>query len=247
MPEHDEVNRRSQLWCAWSGVVFLVMFAIGMVALAQFIPPPRADASLSKTVALYSQHTNRLRAGLVLMMSAAGFQAPWFGVMSVQLKRIEGRFSPLTYTFLACGGAMILVVLSPVMVMIVASFRPGRDPQITQALNDLGWIPFIMVYPPVLIQQLSIAGAIFNNERQTVFPRWVAYLNFWLAVLLVPAVAIPFFKHGPFAWHGIFEFWLAAVDFFGWFAVMTVLVITSIREQPSESSRLQIDLPASAQ
>jgi len=238
--EPDPVNRRAQLACAWSGVVFLVMFAIGMVALAQFIPPPKANDSLGQTVSLYADHTNRVRAGLVLMMSAAGFTAPWYGVMAVHIKRIEGRISPLTYTWIACGGAMILVILSPVMTMIVASFRPGRDPQITQALNDLAWIPFIMVYPPVLIQQLTITGAILGNARQTVFPRWVAYLNFWFAVLLVPAVAIPFFKHGPFAWHGIFEFWLAAVDFFGWFAVMTVFLMKAIREH-------QIDLPASAQ
>jgi hypothetical protein len=225
------MNQRSQLMCAWSGVVFLVMFALGLVALAQFIPPPRANYSLHQVVQLYSQHTDRLRAGLVLMMIAAGFTAPWAGVVSVQLKRIEGAFSPMTYTQLACGAAGVLVILLPVMVMIVASFRPARSPELTQALNDLAWIPFIMVFPPVMIQCLSIAGAILNKPEQDVFPRWLGYFNVWCAVLLLPAVLIPFFKHGPFAWHGIFEFWLAAVVFFGWFLVMTIALLGTIKRQ----------------
>ena len=225
------MNQRSQLMCAWSGIVFLGMFAIGLVALAQFIPPPRANYSLHQVVQLYSQHTDRLRAGLVVMMIAAGFTAPWAGVVSVQLKRIEGKFSPMTYTQLACGAAGILVILLPVMVMIVASFRPGRSPELTQTLNDLGWILFVMVFPPVMIQCLSIAAAILNHPAQDVFPRWLGYFNVWCAVLLVPAVLIPFFKHGPFAWHGIFEFWLAAVVFFGWFLVMTIGLLGTIKRQ----------------
>jgi hypothetical protein len=117
------------------------------------------------------------------------------------------------------------------MVMIVASFRPERDPQLTQTLNDLAWIPFIMVFPPVMIQALSIAVAILNKPDQDVFPRWLAYFNVWCAVLFLPAVLIPFFKRGPFAWHGLLEFWLAAVVFFGWFAVMTVGLLGAIKRQ----------------
>ena len=66
-----------------------------------------------------------------------------------------------------------------------------------------------------MIQCLSIAAAILNKADQDVFPRWLGYFNVWVAVLLLPAVLLPFFKHGPFAWHGIFEFWLAALVFFG--------------------------------
>jgi hypothetical protein len=227
-PALSAAGRRGQKQCAWCGVVFLVLFAVGMVALAQFVPPPKASDSAQQVVRLYGSHTDRLRAGLVLMMIAAGFTAPWCGVISVQLKRIEGRFSPFAYTQLACGAAGVLVILLPVMVMIVASFRPSRDPQILQTLNDLAWIPFIMVFPPVMIQCLSIAGAILNHDDQQVLPRWLGYFNVWCAVLLVPAVLIPFFKTGPFAWHGIFEFWLAAVVFFGWFAVMTFAVLRAI-------------------
>jgi hypothetical protein len=234
------MNKRSQLLCVWSGPLFCALFAVGMVALAQFIPPPTAHDSAADVVRLYSEHNDRLKAGLVLMMIAAAFFAPWSGVISVHLKRIEGRFSPMTYTQLACGAVGVLVILMPVMVMIVASFRPGRDPQITQTLNDLAWIPFIMVFSPVMVQCLSIAIAVASDSKQRVFPRWAAYFNFMCAVLLLPAVLIPFFKHGPFAWQGILEFWLAAIVFFGWVVVMTLVLFGAVKRQAEDAIEQQI-------
>jgi hypothetical protein len=87
-----------------------------------------------------------------------------------------------------------------------------------------------------MVQCLSIGIAVFNNPEQSVFPRWAAYFNFWCAVLLLPAILIPFFKRGPFAWQGIFEFWLAATVFFGWIVVMTVLLFGAVKRQSNNES-----------
>jgi hypothetical protein len=228
-----KVSRRTQLACAWCGPLFLVFFGIGMVPLAGFVPPPTAHDTPRQVVQLYTSHHARVQAGLVLMMLATGFIGPWVAAISTQLRRIGERVTALVYTQLATGASLIIVVLAPVMVMIVASFRPERDPQITQALNDLAWIPFIMVFPPLAAQMASIALAVFSDDAEAVFPRWVGYLNLWCVVLLFPAVLIPFFKTGPFAWHGIFQFWLAALIFFGWMAVMSVMLLKAVRTQPA--------------
>ncbi len=225
------MNRSSQLLAVWSGPLFCLLFAIGLVALAQFIPPPTAHNTLGQIVALYGRHTDRLRAGLVLMLISAAFFAPWSAVITVQLKRIEGRYSPMAYTQLVCGAVNVMVILFPVIVMIVAAFRPYRHPELTQTLNDLAWIPFVMVFSAVLVQCLAIGIAIINGGDQDVMPRWAGYFNFWIALLLFPAVLVPFFKTGPFAWQGALEFWLAAAVFFGWIVVMTVVVHGSVTRQ----------------
>jgi drug/metabolite transporter (DMT)-like permease len=173
------MNIRTQRLAVWTGPLLCLLFAVGLIGLAQFIPPPRADASLADVARIYSERTNRLRAGLVLMMLGAGFLASWGGAITTQLKRIEGAHSPMTWTNLACTGANVMVVTVPVMIMIAASFRPDRNPEITQALNDLAWIMFVMVFPPVMVQELSIAAAVFSHEGQKVYPRWVGYFNVW--------------------------------------------------------------------
>jgi hypothetical protein len=225
------MNLRGQRLAVWTGPLFCLLFAIGMVALARFVPPPRADAPVADVVRLYAEHTVRLRSGLVLMMIGAGFIAPWGAAITGQLRRAEGEHSPMAWTNLACSAANVLVVTLPVMVMIVAAFRPERNPEITQTLQDLAWILFVMVFPPTMVQQLAIAVAVFSDPAERAYPRWVGYVNAWCAVLLLPAVLLPFFKSGPFAWQGILEFWLAGVVFFGWVVVMSIATIGAIRRQ----------------
>jgi hypothetical protein len=219
-----------QRLCALCGFVMLALFAPGMI-LAGFIPPPGANLSVHQTALFYSEHTDRLRLGLTFIIAAAGFYAPWSGAVSVQLKRIEGQFSPFAYTELVTGAANFLVIMIPAYVMLAAAFRPLRDPQITQALNDMGMIPFIGAFPPTIIANLAIAGAILTGERKDIYPRWIAWLNLGCIPLLLPAVAIPFVTSGAFAWQGLFEFWLAAIVFFGWFTVMTVMTLRAIAQQ----------------
>ena len=233
------MNRRIQLVCAWCGPVFLVLFGIGLVALAGFVPPPAANDTAQEVVKLYANHRVKVQAGLALMLFSTAFIAPWVAVISTQLRRIRvDGIHTLVYGQLVAGGAFLFVVIAPVMAMIVASFRPERNPEITQALNDLAWIPFIMVFTTLMAQMLIVAAAIFLDTAEEVFPRWMGHVSAWGAVLLVPAVLIPFFKEGPFAWHGLFQFWLAATLFFGWFAVISVGLIRAIsREEEANEDK----------
>src|SRR4051794_22540271 len=113
------------------------VLGIGIVALAQFIPPPKASDSAQKVAELYSNHTDRLRAGVTMIMLGGAFFASFSAAIAVQLKRIEGRWSPMAYTQLAAGAANVIAVTISSLVMIVAAFRPDRNPEITQTLNDL--------------------------------------------------------------------------------------------------------------
>ena len=120
----------------------------------------------------------------------------------------------------------------PVMILGVAAFRPERDPQITQALNDLAWLIIIPAFPTFIAQFLAIAFGIFQDTTPTpVFPRWAAYFNAWAAVLFVPGGFAYFFRTGPFAWNGLLAFWVAAGAFFVWLLVMTWLTLRAINNE----------------
>jgi hypothetical protein len=55
-------------------------------------------------------------------------------------------------------------------------------------------------------------------------PRWVGFMNLWVAVLFIPGGFLTFFKTGPFAWNGVFVYWIPLVVFLGWYLVMVVLL-----------------------
>jgi hypothetical protein len=209
---------------AWCGPLFLALFAVGLVPLAGFLPPPHAYDPPQQVVALYAEHHDRVLAGLVVMMTANILYGPWVGAVTARLRGPDGKMSVYGYGQLASGAAQIFVVVLPVMLMILVSFRIDRLPELTVTFNDLAWILFVMDFPPLGAQMLMVGLAVLSGLAQGL-PRWLGYFNLWCVLLLLPAVLLPFFKHGPFAWHGLFEFWLAAVLFFGWITVMSFCLI----------------------
>ncbi|MCX2935024.1 hypothetical protein ORI20_32730, partial [Mycobacterium sp. CVI_P3] len=61
--------------------------------------------------------------------------------------------------------------------------------------------------------------------------RWSGYLSLWTALLLGPAGLVPLFKDGPFAWNGIFGFWMVLIAFCIWVAAITWLLVTAINHE----------------
>jgi hypothetical protein len=238
------MNRRAQQWCLWSGPVFMAVFLLGFWVIAGLVPPPSPHDSALKIAHVYQQNTNGIRAGLLITMIAAALMVPFGALITVHMRRIEGRSSVLAYTVLAMTAINCILITMPVMIMTVAAFRPGRDPVLTQTLNDLAWIPFVMVFPPAVVQSIAIAFATFTDKaKRPVFPRWVAYFNLWVAFLFLPAGLLTFFKHGPFAWNGLLSFWVALSVFGTWYVVMFVALRGAIKQE-FEAEPVAAEAPA---
>jgi hypothetical protein len=87
------------------------------------------------------------------------------------------------------------------------------------------------------LQWLSIGIAILRDRRQQpVYPRWVGFVNIWLAVLFCPGNFIYFFRSGPLAWNGLLSWWATVVGFFVWLVVMIVMTFKAIAHQDAEAA-----------
>jgi hypothetical protein len=75
---------------------------------------------------------------------------------------------------------------------------------------------------------------VFKDDTGRVFPRWLGYFNLWAATLFTPAALLNFFKTGPFAWSGVFCFWLPLTIFGIWFFVMAWALRGAILRQAHE-------------
>jgi hypothetical protein len=230
------MNKNLQLACVWCGPAFAVIFFIGMI-LAGLLPPPSPHDGTGSVAHFWQDHVTATRFGLVLMMFAGGLTAPYGAMLCVMLRRIEGRDSPMTFLQMLGAATGVVAICFPTFFFMAASFRPDRAPELVKTLNDLAWIPFVINTPPALMQCLSITGAVFTDKSENpVFPRWVGYYNVWTALLFMPGAIIIFFKHGPFAWNGLFAFWLVAVLFGTWFVVMSVMMMRAIKRNAAEAA-----------
>ena len=228
-------NTKMQLLCLWCGPVAIGLFLLGFWIIAGLVPPPSPDDSAQEIKNFYIDDKDQIRVGLVITMVAGALTGPFVAAICAQMKRVEGQFSPLAYTELGLGMIGILLFIFPTFVMQVAAFRPeDTDADQLLILNDLAWLPFVGIFAPAVFQNIAIGICAFKDSEEKVFPRWMGYFNIWIALLFVPAALLYFFTTGPFAWDGIFVFWVPLTAFTLWFFVVFWVVRKSILRQAAE-------------
>lgn len=228
---------KTQRLCAWSGIV-CVLFFFGAFLLSGFIPVPGPSMTQEEVVAMYQQHTSGIRFGMGLMLLSSGLYLPLVAAISIQMKRIEGNETPiLTYIQLAAGTFSAITYFLPSLLFIVTAFRPDRPPELTYLMNDLSFIVLIIPLSPFIIQYVTFGLVVLKDDHpQPIFPRWLAFYNFWSALSFLTALFLPFFKTGPFAWNGLLVFWLPATLFALWFFIMAIMLLKAIDRQEREVS-----------
>src|SRR5262245_30418164 len=221
------MSRRIQILCAWSGPATVAMASVGFL-LAGVLPNPLGPNSTTAEVVYFYSHATRVAAGLVIATLAVCLVFPLIALIGVFMIRMEGRTPLLTFLQLITGAATGVFLVMPLLLMTVIPFRPDRTPELTVTLNDVAWLLFITPIGPFIIQNIAIGTAILN-DRRGVLPRWVGYLNYWVALLFVPDVLAFFFHSGPFAWRGIFVFWLAFVAYAIFLIAMGLVLRAAVR------------------
>jgi hypothetical protein len=218
--------------CIWAGLAMVPVFFVGLGLIAHFIPPPSPGMSTSAVARMYQQHHVRIRIGVSIAALAAPLLAMFFGVIGVQMRRIEGRYSPLAYVQMMLGACLVLVFIVPMLTWQAAAYRPFRAIETTQALNDLAWLPFVGIVSTFIFQAIAIAVAILTDSgRRPVFPRWAGYLNLWAVAGVLPGACVVFVKHGPLGWNGLLAWWLIISTFFVWMCVMAYVMFKAIAAQ----------------
>lgn len=221
-------STRVQLWCAWCGPAFIVVFFSGML-IADLLPPPSPSWTAQETADFWRENQDMRLFGLALMMASTTFIGGFVCAITLQLRRIRGS-APANLAQLVGGASGLLTVVLPTIFMISIAFRPERDPEITQALTDLALMPFIVNWPPVVLQAVGFGVAVLmgRDDRSPVLPRWLGYYSLWTAFLLLPGTILVFFKDGVWAWDGALSFWLVAALFGVWQLVVFVQVRKAI-------------------
>jgi hypothetical protein len=205
----------------WTGPVGIIVVLIGWMVLAGFLPPPSPAMSSAQFAAMWTEHAELKRLGMVICVWGGVLYVPFTVAVGFMLRRGESAARILSTTQMALGTLGAVFFSLNFLVLATAAYRSELPGDATQTLTDLGFIMTFSPVAPFTFQYALIGLAILQDPgERPVFPRWVGYLNFWVALLLIPACAIPFFKTGIMAWNGILAFWIPVAVFVAWFFVM---------------------------
>jgi hypothetical protein len=220
--------------CLCTAPVFCLMWVLGAGPLALFVIPPESAAnSAATTVLSYTHHLTRVELGCFFMIISSSIYCAWLVVITLYTREAEGHRPALFWI------QMISIACCEVVVMLigffwgVAAFRAGHtNPQITQALNDVGWFGVLFTGAPFFAYQIALAASIFLDRSESpAFPRWYAYVNLFVSVFMFEAALILFFKHGAFSQNGLFVFWMPMIAFFTWILLTSAMGFRAVNRE----------------
>ena len=231
------MEQKVQRVLIWTGPAMVLLWLGAFVFIAGFIPPSAPSDSATEVVLRYTRDHNAIKLGMVISMLGSALLVPWAVAISGQLKRIDGAKALADVQMVSCA-LLSLEFITPIGVWMAAAFRyDDRAPDVTQALHDLGWILFVTVIWSMWIQLLAIGAAILiDRSPEPVLPRWLGYLQIWVAILVLPAGIVLFFKNGPFAWNGLVGIYLPLVAYVIWIIATTVVVDRALVRQIAQAN-----------
>ena len=233
----DPLFRPALKFCAWSGVVAVILFIIGGVVLGGMIPPLLApDDAPEEFVRKVSEHLLAIRVGSVFLMVSFMLFGPFGAGIAAQIRRAEQApvFSMIQLVFTIIG-TMVAVLVA--FCWALMAFRPDEyHPSLVQFLADFAYFLAVFSVPVFGGWCIMIAvPVLMAPEGRRPFPRWVGYINIWAAVLFAPGQMVLFFKHGPFSWNGVVALWLPFVAFFLWILVMSWALFDALKTDNGKS------------
>jgi hypothetical protein len=239
------MDLRLQRIAAWGGIAMLALFFVFFMLIAKLIPPLSPTSSAQQIADFLTANKLRVRVGLALSLLAACVALPFLSTICLRVRRVEGKWGVLSVTQVFAGVIFVPGFLFPMMVLSAAAFRPEqRDPEITQALNDVFWLMFVGIVGTLVVQAVVLTTASFLDRTEpATFPRWFGYLNAWYALLALPGGAVMVFNDGPLAWNGVLAFWIPLVAFSVWMIAVTVVMLQSIGAQQAAERALATAAP----
>lgn len=229
------MNKTNHLISAHSAVVYVFLMWLGLFVVAGWLPPVTPATTGDALTSMFESDRMSIRVGVTIFALSSMFWWPFSASVSIQMKRIEGKYPVLANIQLAAASGISLIVLFAAYCWLLAAYRPETPVGVAQIFSDYAWLTFVGCYPPGLLQSLAIALCILTDKNPIkVYPRWVGFANLWISLLYLPGGLAPFFHDGPFAWNGLVTFWLVAVAYFSYIIMMWWMTIRAIKLMPAD-------------
>lgn len=236
----------AQRFLIYSALVGGVLYGIGFWKLTGFIPPPSPTLSAPEVVQLYADENLKFRIGVVVCLIAGGFNAPWSVAIAVQMARCERGVPVWAIAQLTAGILGTILFMAPPLFWGVAAFSVDREPALTLLMHELAFLTLVTPVSFFWLQALPIAfiGLRRTDIAHSAFPRWMGYMSAWLIACAELGVVAQLFKTGPFAWNGLFTFWIPLLAFTAWFSLLSYTMLKAITRQEHAHAESQESVTA---
>jgi len=218
------------------GPIFMATFFFMWGVLAGNLPPAGAYLDAAQIKAHYIDNGMAITIGMSISMVGGAFYMAWGCAVSQVMRRIEGPDGMLSSIEMMGATITCAPVIIACGIWLTASIEaPALQPEIVHMLYWLGWMIIDLAYMVTTFQIFAVSIVFLRDTREKpLVPAWVNWWGFVTCAAFFPVSLIPFFKTGPFAFQGAFNFWIAFFTWYIWVTAVSIYVIKAV-------GRLQIE------
>jgi hypothetical protein len=182
------VHDRWQRWGPLSGVVYVVLFLVGIL-----LGGEGSGDSPEEHVAYYADAGNRAKEfAIFFVLVAAGLAFLWFlaGLRGI-LVRAEGEVARWTALAYGAGIASTALFLGAVSLFVAPAGSAGEESfrEVNpSAANIVGNAGYAMFACSIMVAGMLVLATSIVALRTLVFPRWLSFAGFVVAPLLLLAI-----------------------------------------------------------
>lgn len=215
---------------AWTGPVFFIGFFVMWGLVARNFPPMPASTEPQAMWQRDHDHRTAIMLGMSVCMVLAACYMTFGAAVSRVMRRIEGPEGMLSN--LEMMGATITycpIVIACGIWLTSALQIDTLSPDMVQTMYYLAWMIIDLAYF-VTSWQIIAAALVFLRDRRErkLVPAWVSGWGMVTVATFFPVSLIPFFKTGPFAFNGLFNFWIAFCTWYIWIVSMSFFIIRAV-------------------
>jgi hypothetical protein len=229
------MNTRYQRALLWSSIVLLAIYVLAWAFLIGTLPIPPATATAAQIAAFFTENQEKIRWGGVITSWVAGYGLPFSFVLGMQMARVEKGVPFWSILQLMAGTLQAMFMILPMILWATAAYTPERMPDVTAVLHQIATLMMITTDQVYIFQFIPFVVICLTrkSEGYTAFPRWLGFLTIWAIVIFELSTFAYVPKTGPFAWNGLFTFWLPYSVWGIWLVVVCPRLFKAIRMQKS--------------
>lgn len=239
------VPRQYAMWklMAWSGPIFFIGFFVMWGLLARNFPPMAASTSAEGMWEHYKNLQMEILIGMSVCIVLGSCYMTFGAAVSRVMRRIEDGEEGMLSNIEMLGAT---ITCCPIIVACGLWLTGGLlvdslAPETIQMLYMGAWMIIDLAYMVTSWQIIACSVCFMRDKREKkLVPNYVSWWGFVTVASFFPVSLIPFFKTGPFAFHGLFNFWVAFPTWYIWIVLMSIYVIKAVyrleaEEKASES------------
>lgn len=226
-------GQRALLIWAIAGVS---IFGSCIFFLFDMIPMVPATLTAEEIARFYAERAGQMRFGATLSSWSSSFMLPFSLVNYFQMRKFSHPDSPWPLTQLFGGALMTVFLVLPPILWGTIAMDPDRPAAITASLHYFAITSYVTTTQYYVFQMVAIGVCCLTVTQGPgcPYPRWMGFATLFVAFALEAGAFAFMTKTGPFAWNGLFAFWIPLVLFGLWYYSLAILLLKEINRQERE-------------